>query len=177
MSRALGPKGVRARLIAGSQLPAHGPAPPRFCRRRCRRLESADRHRRERRASGVGAYDDRRSWRSFNIAAWSAAPEVRHERSSSDPSVFSSPSEGAAAFRPPPPIALAAAASTLSAMPASAADRKPSASSTPSSPIHPTVEARRRPSMSGTTCMPASLVLLVAASGLAACSDPKSPSK
>jgi subtilisin family serine protease len=29
MSRAFGPKGVRARLVTGSQLPAYGPAPPR----------------------------------------------------------------------------------------------------------------------------------------------------
>lgn len=29
MSKAFGPKGVRARLIASFQLPAHGPAPPR----------------------------------------------------------------------------------------------------------------------------------------------------
>ena len=37
MSKAFGPKGVRARLIASSQLPAFGPASPRFTGR-CRRL-------------------------------------------------------------------------------------------------------------------------------------------
>ena len=38
MSKASGPKDVRARLVTGSQLPAFGPAPPRFMGR-CRRLE------------------------------------------------------------------------------------------------------------------------------------------
>ena len=38
MSKAFGPKGVRARLIASFQLPAHGPAPPRT-NGRCRRLD------------------------------------------------------------------------------------------------------------------------------------------
>lgn len=40
MSRAFGPKGVRACLSAGFQLPASGPAPPRWTGR-CRRLEPA----------------------------------------------------------------------------------------------------------------------------------------
>lgn len=38
MSKAFGPKGVRARLIASFQLPAHGSAPPRI-NGRCRRLD------------------------------------------------------------------------------------------------------------------------------------------
>lgn len=47
MSRAFGPKGVRARLVTGSQLPAHGPAPPRVKGGGAAGWK-AERHRRER---------------------------------------------------------------------------------------------------------------------------------
>ena len=53
MSRAFGPKGVRARLIASFQLPAHGPAPPRFYRA-VPPAGEADRHHADG-GSGVGA--------------------------------------------------------------------------------------------------------------------------
>ncbi len=57
MSRAFGPKGVRARLIASFQLPAHGPAPPRH-NGRCRRLEIAER-RSLRREARMRLFEDR----------------------------------------------------------------------------------------------------------------------
>jgi len=60
MSKAFGPKGVRARLIASFQLPAHGPAPPRFMGR-CRRLDGPV-HRRTRVVRMIEDY--RRRWRS-----------------------------------------------------------------------------------------------------------------
>lgn len=53
MSRAFGSKGVRARLIASFQLPAHGPAPPRFYRA-VPPAGDADRHHADG-GSGVGA--------------------------------------------------------------------------------------------------------------------------